>query len=111
MIEIAAKSSRVVRLQTRLVDVWATAFEQQDVAPHAMVATDTFTRADDAEPRGSVQGKAGLVVGEDPRLDGPDAGGLGRADQRGEQSPTDGVAEHPPEKGLYASGVDSARFC
>ena len=45
--------------------------------------------ADDAEPGTLVQAEARLVLGEDARLDRPDAGGLGRRDERIEQGATD----------------------
>jgi hypothetical protein len=60
----------------------AASFDQDDVAPAAMVLADAFPGTDDAEPRRFVQGQAGRVLREDPRLDGPDPGGLGRGDQR-----------------------------
>ena len=48
--------------------------------------TEPFPEPDDAEARPRVQGQAGRVLGMDARLDGPDAGGLGGLDERGQQS-------------------------
>jgi hypothetical protein len=43
----------------------AAAFEQQHIAPAAVVSADPLARADDSEPGGLVQRDAGRVLGED----------------------------------------------
>jgi two-component system sensor histidine kinase MtrB len=63
----------------------AAAFDEGEVAPSVVVAADAFAGADAAEAGFLAQAKAGAVVREDARLDGPDArrfGGRSRADVR-----------------------------
>ena len=55
----------------------ASAFDEGDVAPDAVVSADAFAGADHAEARTSVQGQAGGVLREDAGLHGPDPGGVG----------------------------------
>jgi len=87
----------------------ASAFDEDDVAPEAVVLSDAFPGSDDAEPGGLVQGHAGGVLGEDAGLDGPDAGGLGGGDQGAEQQApgalASGVAVYV-DRVLDDSGVD-----
>jgi hypothetical protein len=116
---IAASAARLV-LNVSLVRSALTAsglhdraapFDEDDVAPAAVVPADALAGADGAEPGGPVQGQAGGVLREDPGLDGPDPGGLGGGDQRiqepaagapvaGGGVDVDGVLDH--------SGVDAA---
>ena len=58
----------------------AAAFENQDVAPSAMVLADAFAQADDAEAAAQVQFQAGFVLGKDAALERPDAGRFGGGD-------------------------------
>jgi hypothetical protein len=54
----------------------AAAFDEEDIAPDAVVLADAFAGADDAEASGLVEPEAGGVFGKDSGLDGPDAGGF-----------------------------------
>src|SRR4051812_47681308 len=73
-------------------DGGAAAFDEDDVAPAVVVAADAVADADGTEPGLGVQPEAGGVLGEDAGLNGPDTGGLGRADQRPEQRGGDAPA-------------------
>ena len=64
---------------------------------------DPFADADHPEAGPLVQGEAGGVLREDPGLDGPDAGRLGRGDQRVQQQP--GRRPRPPGGGVDVDGV------
>src|SRR5437763_10750154 len=55
----------------------AAALDKDDVTPATVVLADPFPGADGTEPGCVVQGQAGSVFRENPRLDGPDPGGLG----------------------------------
>ena len=48
----------------------------------ADAAAQPLARADDSEPDGGVDREAGLVLGEDPRLHGPDALAAGVVEKR-----------------------------
>ena len=79
-------------------DDGAAAFDEQDVAPSAMVLANAFSGADDPEAGGLVEVKARAVLREDPRLDGPDASGFGRGDE--------GIQEQPPDALATAVGMN-----
>src|SRR3954452_15076016 len=70
-------------------DGGAAAFEEDHVAPDAVVPAEALPGADRTEAAGGVQGEAGGVLREHSGLDGPDPGPLGRRDQGVEQGPAD----------------------
>src|SRR6266511_4147742 len=72
----------------------APALEQHHVAPAVAVPADALPAADLAEAAGAVQSQAGVVLGEDPGLQRPDARRLGLRDQPLEQGSAD-----PPAAG------------
>src|SRR5262245_44174830 len=72
-----------------LADRGAAPLEEEHVTPDAVELTEPLTATDDAEADALMEAHAGLVLREDPGLDRPDAGRLGRGDERLEQRPTD----------------------
>jgi carbon-monoxide dehydrogenase large subunit len=65
----------------RWLQVLASAFDEDDVTPVAIVPSDALPGSDDAESGGPVQRHAGGVLRENAGLDGPDAVGLGGDDK------------------------------
>jgi len=57
-----------------------------------MEAPDPLAPAHNAKPVFAMEGEAGLIFGEDPGLEGPDAFLLGLRDQLAQQSIADAVA-------------------
>ena len=89
----------------------AAALEEDDVAPAAVVLAEPFPDADDPEADALVQTEALDVLGEDPRLDRPDARLLRSADELLHE----GAADTPPagrsgdvDRDLGDAGVDAA---
>lgn len=64
------------------LEVRAAPFDEDDVAPGAVLLADAFAGADHAEPGPLMQREAGGVLRKDARLHRPDAGLFGRVDQR-----------------------------
>src|SRR6185437_14104515 len=67
----------------------AAALDQQHVPPVSAEFAEPFSPAHHPEASGGMHRRAGLVLREDARLDRPDAGGLGGADQHLQQPPAD----------------------
>jgi hypothetical protein len=67
-----------------------------------VVPADALAGADDAETGRLVKGGAGGVFGNDPRLDGPDPGGLCGGDQGIQELAPDALA---PCLRVYVDGV------
>ena len=63
--------------------------QQQHVTPNAVQLTDALAHADEPKAAAEMEPQARLVLGEDPRLQCPDASGLGLRDQRFEQRSPD----------------------
>ncbi len=61
-------------------------------APRLTELAQALARADDAEAAPLVQRDAGLVLGEDARLERPDPGALGRFDQCPQEASADALA-------------------
>src|SRR6185436_10693861 len=76
----------------RSPDDGAPALHQDDVAPRLTKLAKPFARADDAEAAALVQRDAGLVLGEDARLERPDSRALGRFDQCPQEASADALA-------------------
>lgn len=71
------------RRPSRVRDVILCAmFDEDDVAPSAVMLADAVASADFAESCGAVECGAGGVLREDAGLDGPDSGVCGGRDQR-----------------------------
>lgn len=65
--------SRLPSRQTSRIYPIAPPFQQQRVAPDAVVKPQPLAAADDMKAARDVKGDAGLVFGEDARLQRPDA--------------------------------------
>ena len=83
---------------------------QHHVPPGLAELAQALARADDAEAAALVQRDARRVLGEDPRLQRPDAAALGALDERAQQAASDALAArllgdvdrlpgHPPVDG------------
>src|SRR5262249_32759459 len=70
----------------------ASTLEEQDVAPDAVELAEPLAPAHDLEADAAVEGKTGLVLRGDARLDRPDTRSFRGRDERFEQHPTDPAA-------------------
>src|SRR5215207_5835224 len=89
----------------------APALQQEDVAPAPLALAQALPPADHAEAAGLEHGHARLVLGEDHRLDGPDAARLGARHQGVEQRLADPAAARAladVHRGLGHAPVDLA---
>ena len=71
---------------------------QDRVAPDAVTLPDAFAPSNFSEAHARVERDADRVLGQDGRLQRPDAGALGFADQPGEQRATDAHALSRPRR-------------
>ena len=74
----------------------AAAFDEEGVAPCAVVLGDQLASADGAEAGGCVQGEAGVVLGEDRGLDGPDVYRCADVDEPVQQDAAEPAAAEKP---------------
>ncbi len=67
----AGQRRNATGLRAVYADPIAASFQQQRVPPDAVMAAETFPAADDPKTTREMQGHAGLVFGEDARLQRP----------------------------------------